>query len=1409
MKENKINKKQFLLYSLLLKLLFFFNILKICNLCETSMPFIKEGVCYEKCTVEEIKLGDCKLENDIIKTQWIDNIIILSNDAFHYINMVTTKNDDLIILISQYPGSNLRLFYGLNSEGRGYFVQNNINIKNYTMIISSTTTIERYESVSFLVKLRSKTETKEYIMEIGKTPQLLQVYDFEERKIIVKSIDYVFYELTSVRQLMGAYVPLTASDYNYYLVGLLWIKYSNSIGYYYISLLKFKITTLTSDISLTYEKKEIESGQSQAISCYETSAYDIVCFYKNKNKEYTMAVFTSSLVTKNSTNLQSDNDNEDAFFKCVHFFDDIGAFAYYTNDNSPYAIIEFKKYSHDNNYISNYYTKFSFDEYSFYYNLLLSDLIKAEDKKIYYVVTSLDKSQLYIISIYNYDEEKLMQRIYKTNAFSYNEYTFYNTIRLELYNKFLAFGSNVYKGGISFFASLIIFSYPNSTDTEIDVYNHLLNNNDIKINNILLNIKDLCHIENNVFGYIITGIKILEVNKNNGYLIFLNGTEIKKDMIIDINDTLRLNILKFDDINDIYNEFTYKIKFACQATEPEYEIYNQYTIDIKDTGISNKEDNFFDSKRRVYTGRYSYYSFSLEKQLIEKGCDNKCQLCVYNDMDKCITCKYNDYEILDNYKKCNEIITTIIKTTSLEVIESTVPKLIIETTIPEKIETTVPKIITEQIIPEKIETTIPTIIKNIPSTIIKTIFEVKNCSFIEIIVGNCKGELSDEMTKDIYLYIKNELINSNFDEDNLLIKTTSVSFQLTTLDYQKNNHLNVSSIDLGTCEDKLREEYNISKEYGLIIFKIDIKDSNNSLTYVQYEVYHPQTYNKLELDICQNMSINIAIPANLGSETLFFYQSLESQGYNLFNSDDKFYTDICSTYTTVNNTDILLIDRKTDIYNKYANITVCQENCNLESYNSSYNTVSCNCNIQSNQTTDMDLNIKTKFNLEGIKDTFINYLNNSNFRVLKCYQVAIDLTTILKNIGRIIMTIILLLFIILFIIFLIKGNKQIDIYLKDIINFKLMNESQKSKNNEKNQKLNIEKIKNKKNKNSKNNINDNLKQSQKSNPSKKYKNKIKKGKNNNNNFIVNNQTIKNAKIKKNKNNDKSSFNSKSINYSNSSNEFLKKKDKNIKNNNNIFVYNFINNFKDKTKTNIQIKNESKNNYTIPLNDLELNSLDYNKAIVLDKRTYFQYYFSLLKTKHLIIFTFLPNNDYNLQYIKIILFLLSFSLYLSVNGFFLSDETMHQIYESNGIANYLNQIVSIIYSSIIPSIINVILKQLSLSEKSILKIKNEKDVKKAIEIGKTIQRCLTIKFSIFFILCYLFFLFFWYFISCFCGVYKNTQTILFIDTLISFGLSMLYPFGINLIPGFFRIPALRAKKKDKKCIYQISSILALI
>ena len=58
------------------------------------------------------------------------------------------------------------------------------------------------------------------------------------------------------------------------------------------------------------------------------------------------------------------------------------------------------------------------------------------------------------------------------------------------------------------------------------------------------------------------------------------------------------------------------------------------------------------------------------------------------------------------------------------------------------------------------------------------------------------------------------------------------------------------------------------------------------------------------------------------------------------------------------------------------------------------------------------------------------------------------------------------------------------------------------------------------------------------------------------------------------------------------------------------------------------------------NDKEMNELTYEQALKYDKRNYIQYYYSLLKTKHILIFSFCTSNDYNSKIIKIDLFLLA-------------------------------------------------------------------------------------------------------------------------------------------------------------------------
>ena len=227
------------------------------------------------------------------------------------------------------------------------------------------------------------------------------------------------------------------------------------------------------------------------------------------------------------------------------------------------------------------------------------------------------------------------------------------------------------------------------------------------------------------------------------------------------------------------------------------------------------------------------------------------------------------------------------------------------------------------------------------------------------------------------------------------------------------------------------------------------------------------------------------------------------------------------------------------------------------------------------------------------------------------------------------------------------------------------------------------------------------------------------------------------------------------------------------------------------------------------NDDEINEFDYNLALQYDKRTFCQYYISLLKTKHDIIFSFFYNKDYNSKIIKIDLFFIGFTSYYAINALFYNDDTMHNIYVKNGSFDIEYELPKIVVSSLISMVLNTLLKMLALSNNSIVEFKQNKKKEDVNERGEKLKNKLNIKFILYFIISFIFLIFFWYYLSMFGAIYKNTQYYLLKDTLISFALSQIYPFGLNLIPGIFRIPSLSDSNKKRECLYKFSKILQII
>ena len=81
-----------------------------------------------------------------------------------------------------------------------------------------------------------------------------------------------------------------------------------------------------------------------------------------------------------------------------------------------------------------------------------------------------------------------------------------------------------------------------------------------------------------------------------------------------------------------------------------------------------------------------------------------------------------------------------------------------------------------------------------------------------------------------------------------------------------------------------------------------------------------------------------------------------------------------------------------------------------------------------------------------------------------------------------------------------------------------------------------------------------------------------------------------------------------------------------------------------------------------------------------------------------------------------------------------------------------------------------------------------------------------KISMLFCIYFYIFLGYWYVVSAFCAVYENTQRVFIRDSLMSFLLSLIYPFILYSIPTFLRLIALRCTNKKLECVYKLSEVI---
>ena len=235
------------------------------------------------------------------------------------------------------------------------------------------------------------------------------------------------------------------------------------------------------------------------------------------------------------------------------------------------------------------------------------------------------------------------------------------------------------------------------------------------------------------------------------------------------------------------------------------------------------------------------------------------------------------------------------------------------------------------------------------------------------------------------------------------------------------------------------------------------------------------------------------------------------------------------------------------------------------------------------------------------------------------------------------------------------------------------------------------------------------------------------------------------------------------------------------------------------------KNPTNVQKDVVLKDSQLNFAPFKAAFNGDKRSFIQYYWSLLKMKQICIFTFYTSEDYILRSTKIALFILFVAFYFAFTALFFNDNIMRSIYLYKGNTSAAVHIPNIILSSLCCIIMNLIVRFVCLNERDINKVFQESNPEKRKSLSEKTRRLSKLILFIFFGVAAILIGLCWYYVSAFCAVFKNSQGRYFLNVFIAFLVCNIWPCVTSLIPAFLRVKAIN---DGSETLYNVSRIISI-
>ena len=338
-------------------------------------------------------LNYCPSEPDFNINNFTINVFGIQ--YFRFVNFASYSNGDMVFLATSYNGDEGgRMFYFIKENGRPFF-------NDYFLYINGFFE-HKYESESLVIKGSGNTTNNEFLMSFSLENSYVELYDFDNKNKYMKTLD-LFASNTNY-SFRNVLISLKPNDTNYYnLLGFINYKQEYIIQkHLFYSIDNFyENNTLINNITIKNIRAIKRRGSG--LSCFQTEMQYIICFLLNQSTNYFIIAFDTNLKEINNTTLDSIiRSNDDPFYKCLHLKDEIGIFTYY---NNFFPVLLFKEFNNISGFTNYMIPKIILEQINnFSNNITLNDIIKFTENKIYYCTTDINRENIYIISIYLYNE---------------------------------------------------------------------------------------------------------------------------------------------------------------------------------------------------------------------------------------------------------------------------------------------------------------------------------------------------------------------------------------------------------------------------------------------------------------------------------------------------------------------------------------------------------------------------------------------------------------------------------------------------------------------------------------------------------------------------------------------------------------------------------------------------------------------------------------------------------------------------------------------------------------------------------------------------------------------------------------------------------------------------------------------